>query len=589
MSENVQPERKMDSLMGAVSPAGIRLAKTYVWPDNWVEHIGLKIDGHDFSYEGREYLRDIIRDHHPHRAIRKSAQMGATVISLVSSLFWWSQWDWNVMYLLPVKVGTIAFSQGRIQPMIDSTAWLKSRLQAVDNANHKRTSKANFYVRGTNILTELQEVPVDAMVFDEYDKMRMKNLPMAHTRMDASKWKWKLQLSTPTTPNFGIDREFGDSDKRYWYIKCPFCSTAQTLEWDTHVKVGNNDKDTVLECEHCHKAWPHDKIIEASDETGHWVVTDEQHSDVHGYQINQLFSPTRTVNELAKIYFRGLDDPDAMRELYNSALGLPYVVEGDRLTEDVLDECCDGEPHMKGYGPATSYAGERLYIGVDVGKVLHVTASTRHEGTGKLIKRICSIMSWAELHSMLDNLDDFICVIDRFPETTKVQELALRFWGRVFACTYRQNSELAEWIYPTDRVHYGEVKADRTLALDFVNNTYYRRQRVLPRDMRTVGENEPSRNYNGWYRQMMSSVRVSQPDKKGNMVARYESVDGKDHWHHAEVYETLASLFATPALPPASEIERETITADELGIGAFDAGFVLEDGFDSNDLDLGGW
>lgn len=579
---------KFSSLMGAVSPQGIRMAKMKVWPDEWAMNIDMKVDGHDFSYKGRPYLKDIIRDHCPERAIRKSAQMGATVISLTTSLFWWQQWDLNVMYLLPVKNGTIPFSQGRVQPMCYSTPYIKGRLQAVDNINHKRTAKANFYVRGTNVPTELQEVPIDCMIWDEYDKMHHVNMKLARTRMDASIWKWVVMLSTPTLPGIGIDAKFQVSDKRYWFMKCQRCNYSQTLSWEDNVVIGDNFRETFVQCQKCKKPWEHGDIIDASEQTGHWEITDEQYSDdIHGYQINQLFSPTRTIKELAKIYFEGLDDPESMRELYNSALGLPYTVAGDRLTEEILDDCRDGESELSGSNH--KFRGERVYVGIDVGKVLHVQAETRDMRTGKRIKRVVEIMTWDQVHRFLDSLDDFICVIDRFPETAKCTELALRFWGRVFLCQYRQHSELSEWHYPATRQDVGIVKADRTIAIDTTNSQYMRRQVVLPRNMREVGEIQRTRSYNGWYRQMMSSVRMQQPDTRGNMIARWENVDGADHWHHSDVYVMLAGLMTTPAVEPPSERKNQLVTGEDIGLDMDDFdfdGLMLEDGFDEGFLGI---
>lgn len=558
---------KMSALMLAATPQGMRLAKSVAWADEWAMMIGMQVDGHPFTYEGRPFLREIIRDNFPQRAIQKSAQMGATVISLTTALHWWAMRHWNVMYLLPLKAGTIAFSQGRIEPMLNSTPWLKSRLRAVDNINHKRTDRANFYVRGTNVTTELQEVPIDAMIWDERDKMKEKNMSMADTRMDASKWKWKVQLSTPTLPNVGINRAFQESDQRHWYMKCPKCGTAQTLNWEDHVKIGKNHKDTIIECEHCHKEWPHDKIIEASEESGHWVKHEEGQSDeIHGYQINQLFSPTRPIEELARIYFKGLDDPETMRELYNSALGLPYIVEGDRLTEDVLDDCAKmGSGNLIGIGKDLPL-DERLYIGIDVGKVLHVTID-RMKPDGIHVEAIArETMSWAELHLLLDRIPDFMCVIDRFPEIQKTQELALRFWGRVFLCTYNTQARDPDWTYPTDRSDVGQVKVDRTIALDYTNNRFFRRHMILARNMRDIGERQQNRGYQGWYRQMMSQVRLQEQNKAGNMIATYEKADGPDHWHHSQSYCTLATLFATPGVAPLAEQTGQVLTGEEIGL-----------------------
>ena len=555
----------MEQLFTAATPQGMRMMQAQGFPDYWAQMIDMKVDGHPFSFDGRMYLKDIIRDHSSQRVIRKSAQMGATVISLTTALFWWIQWRWNTMYLLPVKAGTVSFSQGRVEPMIDSTEWIAKHLESVDNINHKRTEHANFYVRGTNIQTELQEVPIDAMIWDELDKMKQANLPLARTRMDASKHKWVMMLSTPTVPGYGVDAEFRDSDKRHWYIKCPMCGHQQTLTWDDNVKIGDSHRDTIVACSGCNKEMSHDKIITASDE-GEWI----QHSadrapDAHGYQINQLFSPTRKIDELAKIYFRGLERPDAMKELYNSALGLPYVTEGEQLTEEILDNSI--EPGHKLWTAQHNFAGHRVNVGVDVGKVLHVQASTIDPTTGKRVKRVMQIMDWNELKMFLSNLTDFVCVIDNFPETSKATELARMFWGRVFLCFYNDKPEALEWDYPVSEADHGQVKANRTLAIDLNISQYVRGQVVLPGNAREIGELRPSLDYNGFYDQMTSMIRMEKPDRLGNMKPRYEQIGSADHWHHADVYETIASQFMTPGVPPVAQQQAKQYDLDDLGMG----------------------
>lgn len=578
---------KAKALVDASTEGGRTWAKAQAYPDIWADSIGLQVDSHPFSFVGRQYLKGIIRDHTKRRSIKKSAQGGATVINLTSALFWWSMWKWNVMYLLPVKAGTIPFSQGRVEPMIKSAEWLNNTLSHVDNVNHKYNGKTNFYVRGTNIKTELQEVPIDAMVWDEYDKMRMENMGLAETRMHASAHAWTMLLSTPTIPNFGIDKEWNSSDKRYWYIDCPHCGTDFTPEWEEHVKIGTDHlgRDSIFECSHCHKEITHPELIQSSEDTGRWVVTDENYSDEnHGYYFNQLFSPTRRVKDLVKDWYDGQDNPEKLKELHNSSLGLAYVMEGARLTEDILDSCRTGDPSLPGiFGDhLTKY---RINIGVDVGKVLHVMGERTDMVTGHRIKMFMETMSWGQLFQLLERIPDFNMVIDGQPETTQASDLSRTYFGRVFLARYVDLMELAKWEYPKERTDVGWVKVDRTMAIDMVNSHYMRHTIVLPRNARDLGERKPSLSYNGFYAGMMSNIRTEAPNNQGRMVAKYEKVEGADHWHHADVYAMLAGLFTTPGTAPVSEMTKEVVTAEDRGFeGGYDE-FVIED-FDLNSLGL---
>jgi hypothetical protein len=580
---------KGEALVSASTAGGRQWALAQAYPDVWANLIGLQVDGHPFTFEGRSYLQGIIRDHSPTRVIKKSAQGGATVINLTTALFWWAMWKWNVMYLLPVKAGTIPFSQGRVEPMINTAEWLKNQIVAVDNINHKFNGKTNFYVRGTNIETELREVPVDGMVFDEYDKMRMRNMGLAESRMHASEYAWKLFLSTPTIPNFGVDKVWRSSDKRFWYMDCPHCGNAFTPTWDDHVKIGDDHlgRDSIIECDHCHTEITHEQMINTSMESGRWEITDEQFSDeAHGYYFNQLFSPTRTVRHLVKDFYDGQEDPEKLRELFNSSLGMAYVMEGAKLTETILDECRTGDAALPGiYGEhLTKY---RYNIGVDVGKVLHVQGERQDMVTGHRIKMFMETMSWEELWLLLQRIPDFMLCIDGQPETTKATELARAFWGRVFLVRYQDNPEMARWEYPAERADIGRVKVDRTMAIDTTNNHYMRRTVVLPKSARDLGERKTTVPYNGFYAGMMSLVRTEAPNNQGKMVARYEKTEGPDHWHHADVYAMLSSLFIDPGTAPASEQNQKVVTPEDAGFeGGYDE-FVL-DGFDLNSLGIDG-
>jgi hypothetical protein len=584
---------KASDLLSASTAGGRSWAKAQAFPDVWAQLINLQVDGHPFTFEGRPYLHGIIRDHAPNRVIKKSAQGGATVINLTTALFWWSMWKWNVMYLLPVKAGTIPFSQGRVEPMINTSEWLKQQIVSVDNINHKFNGKTNFYVRGTNIETELREVPVDGMVFDEYDKMRMKNMGLAESRMHASQHAWKLFLSTPTIPNFGIDKNWKSSDKRFWFMDCPHCGTEFTPEWEEHVKIGDDHlgRDSIIECSHCHKEITHAQMINASMESGRWQVTDEQFSDeAHGYYFNQLFSPTRTVRHLVKDWYDGQDDPEKLRELFNSSLGMAYVMEGARLTEDILDEARTGEQGLIGIGPEANefFQTNRINIGMDVGKVMHVTGEVVDPLTGHRRKIFMETMSWEGVYRLLQRIPDFMMVMDGQPETAKGTELARAFWGRVFLARYVDTGELAQWKYPAERGDIGWVKVDRTIAIDTTNSQYMQKRVVLPRNARDLGERKGSLNYNGFYAGMMSLVRTEAPNNQGKMVAKYEKVEGPDHWHHSDVYAMLAGLFVTPGqIAPVSEQEATVVTPEDAGFeGGYDE-FVL-DGFDLNSLGLDG-
>jgi phage terminase large subunit GpA-like protein len=140
---------------------------------------------------------------------------------------------------MPMKTGAVPFVQGRLDPIIDSNRSLKEHFRAVDNRLHKQTiDNIALRIRGTNIWTELREIPADVLILDERDMMVEENLPEAFARLDGSSIQRVVELSTPTAPGHGIDSQDGwhASDMRRWWVPCPHCRRFQVITFAANVE-----------------------------------------------------------------------------------------------------------------------------------------------------------------------------------------------------------------------------------------------------------------------------------------------------------------------------------------------------------------
>ena len=530
-----------------------KVIQAEAWADVWAEMLSLKIDGRNWDLANREYLRDVYRDNSQWIVCRKAAQMGFTVAFLIKTLHRVIAWKWNGLYLLPTKTGVVPFVQGRFNPMIDDNPLLKDKFGQVDSVTHKRTSQNNLYFRGTNVQTDLREIPVDFEIWDERDKMASENLPLARTRMDGSLHKHLTELSTPTVEDWGIDAAFKDTDQRHWFVPCVFCGVKQSLMWDSHVHVGDTDsldickKTTEIRCEHCHKTWTHAHIMEMA-QLGTWVATIEGREG-HGYYINQLVSPTRTISELSEIWYQGeiRGRVEEAKELWNSALGLPWAAPGDRLTPESLDEARDPGYYMPGLNSASTT--KALSIGVDVGKYLHVVGMYGH---GDEKRRVIDIkmMGWPELTNLLIELQTrrimWTAVMDANPEKFQAEKLASMFPNQLWLAFYsdpKNMSTLAEWqpVNPYAAKSYASVRIDRTMAIDTAHQMLLRKRCVLPVNARQLVN--PGSGYGDFYAQMISQTAITQPDSMGNPRRIYVHPESKpDHFDHAFTYCTIASF-----------------------------------------------
>lgn len=561
-----------------LSAAGRKVVLAEAYSDVWAEIMKLRVDGRVWELSQRAYLRDVYRDNAQRIVCRKSAQMGFTVAFLVKTLHRVLLWKWNGLYLLPTKVGVVPFVQGRFNPIIDENSLIKERFANLDSVTHKRTNQNNLYFRGSTVATDLREIPVDFEIWDERDKMMASNLHLALTRMDGSPHKHLATLSTPTAENWGVDAEYKDSDKREWTLRCPYCNHAQFLDWHENVHIGDVTsidackETTEVRCQKCHKPWSHDQIMVMA-EDGFWDPQ-EPGREIHGYYINQLVSPTRTIKELAEIWYKGeiRGDVDASRELWNSALGLPWAAPGDRLTVEVLDNARDQGYRMPTVAGATM--SEPLSIGVDVGKNLHVFILAGH---GDLQRRVIDVRieDWNGLRAMFRMLNDrkiyWTAVMDAAPEKAMAEAMAREFVDHLWLAYYhdpKNMSDLAAWspADPYSGRSHNSVRIDRTMAIDTAHNLIAKGRMTFPMNARHLVN--PGREYGDVYAQLMAQTAVTIPDSMGNPRRVYVHPDGKpDHFDHALTYATVASTLqpALRQMPASISLEETPMGQDILG------------------------
>lgn len=531
----------------AISSPLARGFQQQVYPDVWALSLHLKVDGHPFSLLGREYERDILRDESSYICMPKGAQMGLTTVFLTRTFHHMLKRRWHHLYLLPLKTGSKPFVQQRIDPVIDSNPDVKRKFQRVDNTMHKQTVDGiALYIRGTNVWSELREIPVDCLVMDERDVMVEKHIPEAEARLDGSAIKHIVELSTPTVPGHGVDSEdaWRASDMHRWWVPCSHCNRYQVFTVDENVVIGDTADDCFLRCKHCKK--PISDVERAvANALGRWEP-DCPGASRRGYHINQLNSPTKPIageKSFMENFFKGQKDAVKMRAWYNNNRGEPFVAVGDQLTPDLLDKC-RAQGHSLGGIP-----GGPVVIGIDQGNHIHVKASYLKGGKRvlwqvRLFADQPGKSMWQQLQDWLDSLGTFMAVIDAHPEKTHAQDLSRRYPGRCFVGFEKDRPDQDE-VANFEKVKFGEVakvNIDRTAAFDMVVRSYMDGNTVLSSDARELGELMPRYSYNGFYYQLCQQVRAPEYDAQERLVYRWKKNKNPDHWHHADMFEMVATL-----------------------------------------------
>jgi len=489
----------------------------------WACQMGVALDRGLFSFSRHECLQEPYSDNHPRQVEIKCAQMGNTTRAIL-----WAFWCAlfmpfvGILYLFPSSKGSGDFSRSRVGPLIERNPdSLGKYVVDTDSISLKRVRGKNLYFRGTKSVEGLRSDPVDLVIRDESDLMSPEIFAVSKERMGHSDFKWELDLSNPTLPDYGVDRTYKLSDGRRWLLKCPRCGkwTDPIGEWEAGAKprervapdmlCERKDGEVVLLCHHCREGVLHPA-------QGEWVAQRPGVTDWRGRQYSQLFSQYVTPQEILLDYRTTLN----MAAFYNYKLGLAYVEADCRITEeDVLKLC--GSHGMASSDPDPNY------MGVDQGKGLHLVIGPRN----KVIKHIGEYRDFEQLDGLMKAFNIIRCVIDGMPETRKAREFADRFPGRVFLNWYSAHQKGA---YAWDEGKK-QVSVNRTESLDASHDALSRKVVVLPRQCEAVEE----------FAKHCSNTakKLEEDEETGSKVYTWVKL-GPDHYRHAFNYFCIAADYS---------------------------------------------
>lgn len=481
----------------------------------------------------------------------KAAQMGYTEACLDRSFFTLDVKKVSVLYLLPKKMpDAVDFSASRFDPALELSPHLRQIFSKVSNVGHKRAGSASLFVRGTMSRSAVKSVPVGLVVFDEKDEMNQKNIAQAHERLSGQDDKQSIEISTPSVPNFGIDRTFQRSTQQHFFFTCPSCSKRTELIFFDEknepfcLKVtadSPNDpaiKKSHLICPECHNVLPHESKSEWLTKAmwrgkAGWEKTANRDSDLDGFYINQLYSFKMTPPEIAAAVIAGRYDQSIEQEVWNSKAGLPHAVEGARVTEAMIASILGGHS-LKDPAPSNAL----VTMGVDVGKWLYFNIDTWYFPEGytkdlntyatKYTLNVGRVAHFEELDQLMKDWQVLQCVIDANPERRKATEFKERFRGHVHLCFYNRGLNSRSDVTLNEDQH--TIGVDRTSWLDVTMGRYHKGKGsiIIPRDV-------PEE----YHKHITNLVRKPGLDKDGNPTAKYINTDA-DHHAHAANYSEIA-------------------------------------------------
>jgi hypothetical protein len=439
---------------------------------SWVtDHIKTP-KGDVFDWDNHPYLLDIYEDPAKDMVLKKAAQIGISTFGMNKALWFTDTENVSVIYTLPTAGDVSNFSKARINPMIQGSDYLSSRLTGnIDSVELKQIGESFLYLRGA--WSERQAISVDSdfNIHDEIDFSKPDIIEIYKERTSHSKWKWFLSFSTPTIPEFGIDYLFNRSDKKEWFVTCPNCKKKQILKYPDSIR--GDTAEARFACIYCRAT-----ITDDCRREGEWIATGDKKWGRSGYHISQLMAPWITATDILRkeeqSRIRPTKNLSGLKDFYNFCLGEAYGGENQPINRDLLLSCIQNKYDLE-------LKGKNTVMGVDQGDNLHVTIWKKEkDGTLRPI-HIGVYKSFEDLPNLMDAYGVVFCVIDALPNKHSARKFANMYPAKVWLVYYNDNQkEFIKWYKDPESKEY-RVIVSKMESVDRMADRFVNHIVVLPR------------------------------------------------------------------------------------------------------------
>lgn len=297
--------------------------------------------------------------------------------------------DWkptSMIGVAPTLDMAEAWSTDRIMPMVRDVPRLAGLIapegsrKSGNTLLHKVFPGGALTLAGANSPASLASRPIEVVLLDEVDRYPptagAEGDPclLAIQRADTYRGAVIYFTSTPTIHGVSrIEKEFEDSDKRYWFMPCPKCGTFQTFKLENFVHV-KEDKSlgpsAYLRCDNPNCDQAIDETVRLKmirDPRAEWRPTAE-FNGVRGYALNGFYSPFQPRKPYnGRLHYIAARYDTAKRNgrydmqvFTNSILGEPYKDTAETMDTGSLKARCED------YGPVLPDACLVLTAGCDV-------------------------------------------------------------------------------------------------------------------------------------------------------------------------------------------------------------------------------
>ncbi len=241
-------------------------------------------------------------------------------------------------------------SYNRVRPMIECSPVLNKYIPINTDDITKleyHFDRMILYFAGSNSPADLASRPIRYLFLDEVDKYpkfsgrEADPIKLASERQKTFWNKKTVKVSTPTTREGYIFREYDKSDQRRFHVPCPHCGKKQVfvfgqIKWPKEESSPERIKNNRLawyECIHCKKRIDDihkQKMMLA----GEWIAEKDEHNRNRGFWVSSLYSPWLTWSDIASEFLKSKDYVELLMNFVNSWLAEVWEEKIEETTVD---------------------------------------------------------------------------------------------------------------------------------------------------------------------------------------------------------------------------------------------------------------
>lgn len=292
-------------------------------------------------------------------ALMKGSQLAGSELGINAIGYWIEHDPSAVLVVCPAIEDARKFSRRRIDPLIRSTAAVRSRVREAKSRDAGNTALYKEFLGGALILvganapSGLAGNPVRRIFFDEADRAPGEAgeegdpFYLALVRTTTFRNRKVYVNSSPTVEGESrIEAIYKRSDQRRYYVPCPHCGAMDFLTWSGYARFNDLEDGGHFRVSYesgapatAHLVCP--ACAATIDEGakygmlagGEWRPTAQGDGQTRGYHLSSLYSPPGWLSwaQMAEEFERSKNDPVQLRTWVNTRLGETWRRYQDQL------------------------------------------------------------------------------------------------------------------------------------------------------------------------------------------------------------------------------------------------------------------